>query len=193
MKQAPSYRGILFLAGFSCQAEGVRQLKEFDCCKQAITLKTQSVRKDFSLVTVFIGPCESLRIAHPLKTFSTPNPEILITPPVAQDLVSFVGLVKVSINASANSKAAGSGLCPDESSEIPARFARAMLRRINRVVDANPSDCHFCLPSLATRPTRIAGLMQSLGWRFYVAPLSDDENRRFDSLTVVSAMAMFQQ
>jgi|SRR5579864_126043 len=94
--------------------------------------------------------CESLRIEHPLKTFSTPSPEILVIPPVAQDLVSFVGLVKVSINASANSKAAGSGLCPDESSEIPARIAEAMVRRINRVVDANSSDCHFGASSLAT-------------------------------------------
>ena len=122
-----------------------------------------------------IRPRESLRIEHPLKTFTTPSPEILVTPPVAQDLVSFVGLVEVSINASANPKAAGSGLCLDESSEIPARIAGVMVGTINRVVDANPSNCHFRASSLAACPTRIAGFDAVCGMAILRRVLSGDE------------------
>jgi len=124
--------------------------------------------RDFSLVTSrwqddIIRPCKSPGVERSLKTLSIPSPEILVTPPVAQDLISFVGLVKVSINASANSKTASSGLCSDESSEIPARFAGLMVRRINRVVDTNPSDCHFGASSPGDWLPRIVDLMPFVG------------------------------
>src|SRR5260370_41409934 len=91
--------------------------------------------RDFSLVTSrwqhdIIRPCKSPGVERSLKTLSITSFEILVAPPVAQDLISFVALLNASINASPNSITASSGLCSGERSEIPARCPGLMFRSI---------------------------------------------------------------